>query len=172
MLRRALRINGGPGARRATAALEFAIVAPVFMLFLGILFDAGILLFQQAMLDNATARAVRLIRTGSIQLAGGAVTPFTTSLCDDIGLLIPCTSLQYKVTSAASFTSLSTTVASNGHGTLTGNGTFTPGTAGQDVVVQVAWNRPYLVPWVARAVAPGGSLMMTSITAFRNELYK
>ena len=89
---------------------------PIFMLFLGIMFDTGVLLFQQAMLDNSTARASRLIRTGSIQLAGGAVAPFTTSLCNDVGLLIPCANLQYKVTSAATFAALSVTVAADANG--------------------------------------------------------
>ncbi len=113
---------------------------PVFLLFLGMILEVGILLFQQAVLDNATNRAARLIRTGQIQLAGGSVTPFTTQLCTDLGNLIPCASIQYKVTAANSFSALSSTVSTDGNGNLIGNATFTPGTKGQDVVVQVAWN--------------------------------
>ena len=157
--------------RRGIGALEFAMVGPTFMMFTGMIYENGILLFQQAALDNAVATSSRLIRTGQIQLAGGSETPFTTQLCTDVGYLITCTDLQYKVTSAALFSSLSVAVVSNGYGALTGAGTFTPGTKGQDVVVQVAWNRPYIVPWVGNLVNPGGTSLMTSTLAFRNELY-
>ena len=158
-------------SRRAITALEFAFVGPVFMMFTGMVEDSAVLLYQQAMLDNAVARASRLIRTGQIQLGAGTVTPFTTQLCTDIGGLIPCANLQYKVTSAATFASLSTTVTATTSGTLSGAGTFTPGTSGQDVVVQVAWNRPYLINWVGNLVNPGGTSLVVSTYAFRNELY-
>lgn len=158
--------------RRATNVVEFALVGPLFMMFIGTIMDIGVLLYQQAMIDNATLRASRLIRTGQIQLAGGAVTPFRTQLCTDLSYVVDaCTNIQYKVTSAAAFASLSTTIAQDGHGNLTGNGTFTPGTTGQDVVVQVGWNRPYIIPWVGNVVNPGGSQLLVSILAFRNELY-
>jgi len=158
-------------SRRGMAALEFAIVGSLFMMFVGMIMENGVLLFQQSILDNATARASRLIRTGQIQLAGTGVTSFTTELCTQVGSIIPCSSLQYKVTAAAAFSSLSTTVATDGAGNLTGSGTFTPGTTGQDVVVQVAWNRPYIIPWVGNLVNPGGGNFMVSTFAFRNELY-
>ncbi len=157
---------------RGINALEFAMVGPIFMLFIGVIFDIGILLFQQAMIDNANIRASRLIRTGSIQLAGGSTTTFTTQLCTDLTNVVDaCTNIQYKVVSAAAFSSLSVSVASDGHGNLTGKGTFTPGTSGQDVISQVAWNRPYIIPWVGTWVNPGGSQLLVSTIAFRNELY-
>ncbi len=158
--------------RRGINALEFAMVGPIFMLFIGMIFDVGILLYQQAMLDNANFRAARLIRTGQIQLAGGSVTPFTTQLCTDLTNIVDaCTNIQYKVVSAASFATLSTTIGTDGHGNLTGKTTFTPGTTGQDVVSQVAWNRPYIIPWVGTWVNPGGSQLLVSTIVFRNELY-
>ena len=156
--------------RRGAGAVEFALVGTIFMVFVGMIFDSGILLFQQAILDNAVARASRLIRTGQIQLAGGAVAPFNAQICNDVGTVVDCSILQVKVTSAATFAALSTAVVSDGHGVLTGTG-FSPGTSGQDVVVQVAWNRPYYVVWFGNFVNPGGTQLMVSTTAFRNELY-
>ncbi|MCW3476821.1 TadE/TadG family type IV pilus assembly protein [Limobrevibacterium gyesilva] len=160
-----------PRGRRGATAVEFALVFPIFMLFTGMIMENGILLFQQAMLDNATADAARLIRTGQIQLAGGAATPFTTQLCNDVGLLIPCANIQYNVRAAATFAGLSNTVTTDGNGKLT-NTQFTPGTPGQDVLVQVAWNRPYIIPWVGNIVSSSGSSLMISTIAFRNELYQ
>ena len=160
------------GDRRGLGAFEFALVGPVFMLFIGMIFDVGILLYQQAMLDNATLRASRFIRTGQVQLANNSSSLFTNQLCTDLSYIVDsCANIQYSVTSAASFSSLSTTVSSDGYGTLTGNGTFTPGTSGQDVEVRVAWKRPYIVPWVGNIVNPGGAALMVSVLAFRNELY-
>lgn len=158
--------------RRGVNALEFALVATIFMFFIGAIFDIGILLFQQSMIDNATLRASRLIRTGQIQLAGTGSTMFTTQLCNDLTNVVDsCANIQYKVTAAATFAALSGTVSLNSTGTLAGAGTFTPGTAGQDVIVQVAWRRPYIVPWVGNVVNPGGNQVLTSVVALRNELY-
>lgn len=169
--RRRSSLARGLRCSRGAVATEFVLIGPFFMLFMGMIMDTGILLFQQSILDNATANAARLIRTGQIQLAGGSATPFTDELCVRVGNTIPCTGLQYKVSAAATFSALSTTVATDGFGNLTGNGTFTPGTAGQDVVVQVAWSRPYLFIWVGNFVNPNGTSFMVSTLAFRNELF-
>jgi Flp pilus assembly protein TadG len=157
--------------RAGAGALEFVLCAPVFFLMLGMLLENGLILFQQAILDNAVADASRMIRTGSLQMSGGSGTTFITQVCNDVSALIPCANLTYNVQSAASFAAISTTVNSNGHGFLTGTG-FSPGTAGQDVFVQVAWDRPYYIPWVGNAVNPGGTVMMVSTAAFTNEFYQ
>ena len=160
-----LRVRTGAGA------LEFALTAPVFFLMIGMVMENGLILFQQSILDNAVADASRMIRTGSLQMSGGDVTTFSTQVCNDISALIPCANLTYNVQSAATFAAISTTVNSNGHGFLTGT-SFTPGGPGQDVFVQVAWDRPYYIPWVGNAVNPGGTTMMISTAAFTNEFYE
>jgi hypothetical protein len=89
--------------------------------------------------------------------------------------LVPCANLQYYVQSAASFGAMSAGVTTNGSGNLKSNGTFSPGTPGEDVVVQVAYNRPTLLPWVMRYIngtmgtASDTSNLLVATLAFQNE---
>ncbi|HXP30741.1 MAG TPA: TadE/TadG family type IV pilus assembly protein [Stellaceae bacterium] len=149
----------------AAAAVEFAIIGSMFLLLVCMMIEVDLIMFTQSVLDNATRDAGRLIQTGQVQSAGGAATPFTNQLCNDVGTLIPCGSLQYNVQSAASFSALTTTVAST-NGTMTGTG-FSPGTSGQDVLIQVGYYRPTIIPWAAKYLY--GSRLLISTVAFQND---
>lgn len=151
-------------------AVEFAIIFPVFMLFVSMIMENGLVLFTQATLDNAVFDASRLIRTGQLQLAGGSATPFATALCNDVGSIVPCASLQYNVQSAAAFASLSTAVQLTASGNLATT-SFSPGGANQDVVVQVAYKRSYLMPWIAIFGGSTGAVLVSTL-AFENEKYQ
>jgi Flp pilus assembly protein TadG len=148
----------------AAAAVEFAIIGSMFLLLVCMMIEVDLIMFTQSVLDNATRDAGRLIQTGQVQAAGGTATLFTNQLCSDVGTLIPCASLQYNVQSAASFSALNTTVTSS-NGTMTGTG-FSPGTSGQDVLVQVGYYRPTIIPWTAKYLY--GSRLLISTVAFQN----
>ena len=157
--------------RRGAAAIEFALVLPIFLLFTGMIMENGVLLFDQAFLDFATADAGRLIRTGQVQNGTGE-TAFKNQLCGDLSPMISCSSLQINVASASNpgFSSLDATLSTDANGNLTAS-KFSPGGPGDDVLVQVAYKRPYLVPWVGYAVSSTGLMLVFSTTAFQNEKY-
>jgi Flp pilus assembly protein TadG len=157
--------------RSGAAAIEFALVLPIFLLFTGMIMENGVLLFDQAFLDFATADAGRLIRTGQVQNGSGETT-FQNQLCADLSPMISCSSLQINVASASNpgFSSLSATVATDTNGNLTTTN-FSPGGPGDDVLVQVAYKRPYLIPWVGYSVSTSGLTLVYSTTAFQNEKY-
>ncbi len=157
-LRRVRRLLG----RKGTAAIEFAVAAPVFLLFACMIIENGIMLFTQASLDNATRDAARLIQTGQVNANGNASTLFTNQLCTDLSSFITCASLLYNVQSASTFSSLSPVVTMD-------SSTFSPGSGAQDVVVQVAYNRAFFIPWVGNLVSTSDSLQMVSTVAFQNE---
>lgn len=149
----------------AAAAVEFAIIGSMFLLLVCMMVEVDLIMFTQSVLDNAARDAGRLIQTGQVQAAGGAATLFTNQLCSDVGTLIPCAKLQYNVQSAASFSALNTTVTSS-NGTMTGTG-FSPGTSGQDVLVQVGYYRPTIIPWTAKYLY--GNRLLISTVAFQND---
>jgi len=169
--RRADARAAGPLGRRGATALEFAIVFPIFLLFLGMIMENGVLLFDQALLDNATNNAGRLIRTGQAQNGSGA-TMFYNELCSDVTPVIACSALQYNVQSAANpgFASLNATVSAGSNGNLTTT-SFTPGGPGDDVLVQVAYKRAFIFPLVGKSVSTTGMGLVFSTTAFQNEKY-
>lgn len=54
-------------ARRGSAAIEFAMVAPIFFLFLFGIIETGVLYFAQSTLTNAIDDAARQVRTGQLK---------------------------------------------------------------------------------------------------------
>ncbi len=59
-----MRLRMRRDSRSGSAAIEFAMVAPIFFLFLFGLIETGVLFFAQATLSNAIEDAARQVRTG------------------------------------------------------------------------------------------------------------
>jgi Flp pilus assembly protein TadG len=163
LLRRFLRHTGG------NPLIQFALVAPIFFALVLMIIDNGLAIFTQATLDNATRDASRNILLGTYQKGGDTISNFKTAVCNEMGGLIPncTTNLDVYVKNDTSFSALATDVAAN---PLPGsNGTFSMGSAGSYVVVQTAYNRPY-VAFIGRFVS-GGSLLLISTITFQTEPY-
>jgi Flp pilus assembly protein TadG len=152
---------------RGAAAVEAAIILPVFLLCVFMIIQMGLMLSVQTMLDNGTRDAARLIALGQVQTGGGRAA-FANQLCNDVGSgLVSCTDLQFSVVSGAGFASLSLPPALDQNGNLP-NAQFSPGGPGDDVLVEVTYNFPVMVPFLA--TTSGWPLI--SLVAFRNELYQ
>jgi Flp pilus assembly protein TadG len=82
-LRRRWRADGEKGS----AAIEFAMVAPVFFLFLFGIIETGVIFFGTAMLQNATDDIARQIRTGTLT---GKLTQdqLVKSICQEVNGLM------------------------------------------------------------------------------------
>ena len=157
-------------ARRAVAALEFALVAPTLLLLMLVVMESGILLFGQAALDAATANAARLIRTGQVQVAGNGAAPFTNRLCSDLTHLLACNAIQVRVQSASSFAGLNPAIPVTSSGAMQNPG-FVPGGPGQDVLVQVGYQPSYLIPLVGSVLGAEFGQLLVSSVSFQNENY-
>lgn len=163
LLRRFLRHTGG------NPLIQFALVAPVFLGLVFIILDEGLLIFTQATLDNATRDASRNILLGTYQKGGNTISDFKTAVCNEMGGLIPSctTNIQVYVNYGASFSALAAQTGSGG--TLTNNGTFSMGSASSYVIVQTAYNRPYIPDIIG--YFPGSSLLLISTVVFQTEPY-
>ena len=157
-------------ARRAVAALEFALVAPTLLLLMLVVMESGILLFGQAALDAATANAARLIRTGQVPQSSNGQSLFTTAVCDDLSALVSCGAVQMNVQSAGSFGAMSTTVSTTSSGAMQTTG-FSPGGPGADVVVQVGYQPDLSIPLVGSVLRAAFGPLLVSTLAFQNEVY-
>lgn len=157
------------------AAVEFAIVGSTFMMLLLACFEFGYMLFVQSVLDNAARDAARLIRTGQVQTSSNPTSAFSTLLCNEVGSIIGCGSLVYQAQVfndwSSAQTSLNTPPTRDANGNFVSAG-FSPGTAGQILVVTVTYNYPFMTPWIASML--GGSTnsgLMMSTVVFQNEPY-
>jgi Flp pilus assembly protein TadG len=80
---RAARARMRKDARRGSAAVEFAMIAPVFFLFMFGIIETGVLYFAQSTLTNAIEDAARQVRTGQLK---GTITAeqMKTAVCSGI----------------------------------------------------------------------------------------
>jgi Flp pilus assembly protein TadG len=160
-------------ARKGSAAVEFAFVAPVFLLFLFGILEAGIISFGNAELQHATDDLARLVKTGQVQSASMSAATFRTTLCAEITPLFACDSnLQIDVESYSSFSSASFSNPIKSDGTLDPTlDNFSPGNAGDIVLVRVfyTWNilDPLLKPFFKNM--SNGDRLISATVAFRNE---
>jgi Flp pilus assembly protein TadG len=154
---------------RGSAIVEFAFVAPVFLLLLCMIIENGLMLYSQSVLDNATRDGARLIEVGKVQNSGSS-TLFTDKVCNGVKGLIPCANLQYRVQSSGAFSSMNPAVTVNGSGNMQNTG-FSFGTQNQFVLVQVGYKRSYFIPWVGKIVSANNNALLVSTIALQNEPY-
>jgi Flp pilus assembly protein TadG len=147
-----------------------ALVGPIFLLLIVTIVELGVALLTQSVLDNATLAASRLVLTGQVQNGAGAAA-FNTALCAAAAPLIPCASLQVNVQASAAFANFNPVLQTDGQGNLT-NTQFTAGIPGQAVLIQVGYDRPYLIPWVGSMLGIGNASLLVSSVVLQNEPFQ
>jgi Flp pilus assembly protein TadG len=177
--------------QNGTTAVELAFVGPPFLLLLAAIFELGLTLTTQSLLDGAARDAARLIRTGQVQSQSSPMTAFQTLLCSDLSSIVSASdcanNLVYEVQvfstfGAASFTPCTQTSTQSGSGTVC---TFSAGNGGDIVGVQASYPRPFIIPWVGACLSGGscwvglgtanganpgtGKVTLTSTVIVRNE---
>jgi len=178
--RRRLRADGIKGS----AAIEFALIAPVFFILLMGTIETGVIFFAQSTLQNAvndTARMVRTGQTGCFTTSGGncvAMTQaqFRTQICSEASdILQDCNgaSLQFDVQAYSSGFSSASNASPLVAGDLPALTVFNVGNACDVVLVRAFYKWPVFTPilgFFLQNVA-GGYHLLSTAAAFRNEPY-
>jgi Flp pilus assembly protein TadG len=164
-----------PRAASGSAAIEFAMVAPVLLLFLFGVIETGVIFFAESILQNATSDTARQIRTG--QLSGTlTASQIVSSVCSEVdGLITNCsTALQVDLRAYTSFTGASYPSVSNANGSIN-TGALTVQSTSDCAIVLLrtfyAW--PITTPLMKPFLQTGstGTAVLTSAAAFRTEPY-
>ena len=159
-------------ANEGAAAIEFAIVAmPFFMLMMAI-FETTIVYFASTTLENAVDDASRQIRTGQAQIANLSADQFRQLICNEASMLLKCdASLVVDVRSFNDFQNVTFPPPLNPDGTLKNNQQYSPGSAGDVVVVRVFYTYPIVTPMIGATLAnmAGGNRLLEAVVTFRNE---
>jgi Flp pilus assembly protein TadG len=172
-------------ANKGSAAIEFAMVAPVFFLLLMGTMEAGVMFFAQSALQNALNDTARLVRTGQSQCfttSGGNCVPMTsaqfkTQLCGEVSnLLLNCSGgdLQFDATAYPSgFGGASNTPPLDAGKNLTPLTAFNIGNACDVVLVRAFYQWPVFTPGLNYFMAnmAGNYHLLATAAAFRNEPY-
>ncbi len=101
--RRCSKLARWLGNERGSAAIEFALVALPFFLFVLGLLGIGLYFFTVSSLEHGAESAARQVRTGQAQKSGLTVGNFKQLVCDEAGTYIDCSKLHVLVQHSATW---------------------------------------------------------------------
>ena len=165
-----------------SAAVEFALVAMPFLLFVLGIIGVGLYFFTQNALERGVENASRQIRTGQAQTSAVTVGQFKTLLCTEAGSYIDCSKVSVIVQSATSWSGITPASCLDSNNNMSGS-TGTSGeliskyTGSAKTVVLVTvcykWDLAQLVSFLKLGSGPGGSgsAIVQAATTFRSEPY-
>ena len=169
-------------SQKGSAAIEFAMVAPIFFLLLMGTIEAGIIFFAQSALQNAVNDAARMVRTGQITCVtagcqAATQSQFQAQICSEVSaLLSDCAgpSLQFDVKPySGGFSTASNASPLDASNNLPTLGTFNTGNACEVVLVRAFYKWPVFTPMLNFFLAnmSGNYHLLSTAAAFRNEPY-
>ena len=158
------------------AAIEFALIAPVFFMLLMAIIETGMVYFAESALENGVEIAARMIRTGQVQAGNMTQTQFRQVVCDNVNVLLSCDSskLQLDVRAFSGFGGASYPSALDSGGHLKSDlNAYNPGGSCQVVLVRAFYKWTLFTPIFAAYFSnmAGDDRLLTSAVAFRNEPY-
>lgn len=154
---------------QGTAAVEWAMVGPVFILIMLASVEIGLTLATQAVVEGAARSAARWVGSGAIAGVGGPtaqVAAFRAALCRELSVLPGSAGCGDNVVFEVQPLSRSTPGPfAGGGGSCAGTAsspgapgacTFDLGAPGQIMRVAVQYRRPFILPWVGACLSGGG----------------
>ena len=162
--------------KKASAAVEFGLVAAPFFALLMALFQTALVFFAGRVLDVTTLQASRYILTGQAQNANYTQANFATYVCNNTFALFNCNNFMINVQTYANFASASTaapTITYNKSGQVTNTWTYSPGGPNDIVVVQVMYQWPIVLGPLGFNLSnlANGDRLLMSTAVFKNEPY-
>lgn len=173
------------GNRRGSAAVEFALVAPIFFALLFAIIETALVFFSGQVLETITQNSARVVLTGQAQsgsvtvcAVGGVATPCTQAtfkayVCSQIPALFDCNSLYVDVTSFSSFSAVTLPTHLDAACNFDTNMTYSAGSAGDIVVVRLFYQWPLFVTGLGYNIGCGSTSkkLLVATAAFKNEPY-
>jgi Flp pilus assembly protein TadG len=167
----------------AATAVEFGFVGIPFFYLLCVIFETGLILFTEYTLENGTAQAARLIRTGQAQTAGMSAAQFKSIICDKVVFLDCESKLYVDVRKYPDFESVSApgSITTDGGGNseisdeISVDAQFDMGGPEDIVVARVYYDWKLFVPGIpgmsGMATLKNSRRLLSASFAFKNEPY-
>lgn len=159
--------------RRGATTLEYSILLlPALMILLGI-FEMGMLIFENSVVEGATRDAARRLRTGQAQTAADPAGTFRQAFCASLFGLYDCGSFTFDVRSFPDFTAIVLPAPQFDAQGNVANAQFTPGGAATVTTVRVIYRHVFAMPLIGSLMGAGtGNAVPVIATAvFRTEPY-
>jgi Flp pilus assembly protein TadG len=155
-------------------AIEFAMVAPPFFALMLAIFEVGIMLFSEYVIEHGVGKAARMIRTGEVQTADMTVTEFKELVCGNLAGFLDCANdLHVDVRKFDDFDDIVLPAPLDADGELTDDVTsdaYDPGEPYEVVVVRVYYTWSLFTPGLSHmSNMADGQRLLAAGAAFRNE---
>ena len=160
--------------RRGTAAVEFALVAPIFFAVLFAIIELAMIFFASQILETVTQDTSRLIMTGQAQNAAFTQAQFKNAVCAKLTVMFDCVNgVSIDVQSYKTFASVNISDPIDAGKNFVPPNNYLPGGAGDIVVVRLFYKWPLFVTGLGfnPANLSGNQRLLTATAAFQNEPY-
>ena len=157
--------------RRGSAAVEFALVAPIFFALLFAIVEVALMFFATQVLETVTQASARYVMTGQAQSGSLTQAQFRSYVCGQIPALFTCANVQINVQSYPSFASIPGSSVYDANGNFVGATNYCPGNAGNIVFVSLSYQWPLFVTGLGFNMSNPGTTKkwLTATAAFQNE---
>jgi Flp pilus assembly protein TadG len=142
--------------RRGSAAVEFALVAPIFFALLFAIFETALVFFAGQALENGVQDSGRLFFTNEANCTGMSQAEFKQKICDRVSALMSCSGVDVDVRSYAAGTVITIADPINGSGAYSSNSVWQPpscNTTNDTVVVRGFYQWPLIVTGIGYNIA-------------------
>jgi Flp pilus assembly protein TadG len=165
--------------RRGSAAVEFALVAPMFFAVLFAIIELALVFFSSQILETVTQDTARLIMTGQAQNASFTQAKFKEEVCAKLTVMFDCVNgvyidvQSYKAFSAVNIDPPIVTDPTDGKKDFVPPNNYLPGEAGDIVVVRLFYKWPLFVTALGFDLSNlrDNKRLLTATAAFQNEPY-
>jgi Flp pilus assembly protein TadG len=133
--------------RRGSAAVEFALVAPLFFALLFAIVETALVLFAGQLLETGTQDAARVFLTSQVQNNGTNAVDFKQLICDKVSDLFACADVYVDVRSYPKGTPITITDPIDSGGNFSNSFVYQPPAANSDdtVVIRAFYQWPIYV---------------------------
>ena len=162
--------------RKGSAAVEFAMISPLFLGALVAIMETGTLYLRLTALETGVEEAKRVTLTGQVANAGAApaqLGAFKKAFCDQVSWLIACDDVKFDVRAFTTFG-----VAAMPYPVTNGvfnpaNMQFDPGKPCQIVVIRAYYEVASVSALIRNDVSQlaNGKVLLVGSAAFKNEPY-
>ena len=169
--RRAFKLRGN---NSGVAAVEFALVAPIFFAVLFAIIELALVFFASQILETVTQDTARLIMTGQAQNAAFTQAQFKNAVCAKLTVMFDCVNgVSIDVQSYKTFDTVDISSPIDATKSFVPPNNYLPGGPTDIVVVRLFYKWPVFVTGLGFNLANIGSnqRLLTGTAAFQNEPY-
>jgi Flp pilus assembly protein TadG len=159
---------------RGSAAVEFALVAPIFFGLLFAIIELAMVFFASQVLETATQDSAREIMTGQAQTANFTQAQFKNLVCSKLVVMFDCVNgVSIDVQSYSAFGSVNIADPIDASRNFVPPNNYLPGGPNDIVVVRIFYQWPLIVTGFGFNIAnlSGSKRLLTATAAFQNEPY-